>query len=96
MPRVCHFFGTKTATGNRKRYRGKSIRSGGVGIKITSKTKRKFKPNLQNVRAMVDGAPKKIKVSTKAIRMGLVVKPARRKYTYTRKLKLAAEASAEA
>ncbi len=91
MPRVCYFFGTKTTTGNRKRYRGKSKQSGGVGIKITSKTKRKFKPNLQNVRAVVDGAPKRIKVSTKAIRMGLVVKPTRRKYTYTRKLKLVSE-----
>lgn len=91
MPRVCHFLGTKTSTGNKKRYRGRAKRAGGVGIKITSKTRRTFKPNLQNVRAMVDGVPKRIKVSTKAIRLGLVIKPARRKYTYTRQLKLAAE-----
>ena len=89
MPRVCHFLGTRTHTGNRKRYRGRPKYLGGVGIKITSKTKRKFKPNIQRVRAVVDGAPARIKVSTKAIRMGLVEKPARRKYTYTRDLKAA-------
>jgi hypothetical protein len=41
---------------------------------------------------MIDGAPRKVYASTKAIRMGLVVKPARRKYTYTRDQKAAAEA----
>lgn len=88
MPRVCHFLGTKTKSGNRKRYRGRPKYLGGVGIKITSKTKRTFKPNLQTVRAIVDGVPKKVKASTKAIRIGLVVKAARRKYTYTRQQKV--------
>ena len=87
MPRVCHYLGTRTTSGNRKRYRGRPKYLGGVGIKITSKTKRTFKPNLQKVRAMVDGAPKRIRVSTKAIRMGMVVKPARRKSTSTREQK---------
>ena len=36
---------------------------------------------------MIDGAPKRIKVSAKAIRMGLVTKPAKRKYTWTRQQK---------
>lgn len=93
MPRVCHFLGTRTSSGNRKRYRGRPKYLGGVGIKITSKTKRTFKPNLQNVRALIDGAPKRVKASTKAIRMGMVIKPARRKYTYTREQKAATENS---
>ncbi len=84
MPRRCHFLGTGTRSGHKKTYRGRAKYLGGVGIKITSKTKRTFKPNLHKVRAMVDGAPTRILASTKAIRMGLVVKPARRKYTYTR------------
>ena len=84
MPRRCHFLGTGTRSGHKKTYRGRAKYLGGVGIKITSKTKRTFKPNLHNVRAMVDGAPTRVLASTKAIRMGLVVKPARRKYTYTR------------
>ena len=55
---------------------------GGVGKKITGKTRRSFQPNVQTVTAMVDGRPKRIKVSAKAMRMGLVVKPLKRKYAY--------------
>lgn len=84
MPRRCHFLGTGTRAGHKKTYRGRAKYLGGVGVKITSKTKRTFKPNLQKVTCLVDGAPKRVYVSTKAIRMGLVVKPAKRKYTYTR------------
>ena len=58
--------------------RGKAKYLGGVGTKVTGKTKRKFKPNLQTVRALIDGRVKRIKVSAKAIRMGLVVKPLKR------------------
>ena len=38
----------------------------------------------------MDGAPKKVKASAKAIRLGLVVKPAKRKYTWTRRQKMEA------
>ena len=85
MPRVCHFTGKSTRTGNSMRTRGRAKYLGGVGTKITACTKRKFKPNIQTVNAVVDGTPKRIKVSAKAIRMGLVVKPQKRKYTWTRK-----------
>ena len=91
MPRVCHFTGKKTRSGNRMRLRGRAKYLGGVGTKITSCTKRKFKPNIQSVNAVVDGVPQRIKVSAKAIRLGLVVKPQRRKYTWTRKQAEAAE-----
>lgn len=80
MPRVCHFTGRKTTTGRSLRYRGKAKYLGGVGKKITSKTKRKFKPNIQTVNAMIDGKPQRVKVSTKAIKMGLVIKPAKRRF----------------
>jgi len=39
-------------------------------------TKRRFKPNLQNVRAAVDGQTKKIVVCTSCIKAGRVVKAA--------------------
>jgi large subunit ribosomal protein L28 len=52
-----------------------------VGTKVTGITARKFKPNIQKVRAIVNGRVVRIKVSTKAIRNGAVVKPPRRKYT---------------
>ena len=82
MPRVCEFTGRKTSAGRSLRYRGKAKYLGGVGKKITGKTKRKFKPNIQTMIALVDGVPKRVKVSAKAIRQGLVVKPLKRKYAY--------------
>ncbi|GJQ26013.1 MAG: 50S ribosomal protein L28 [Phycisphaerae bacterium] len=80
MPRVCKFTGKKTTTGRQYTHRGKAKYLGGVGTKVTGRTKRKFKPNLQKVRALVDGKITRILVSTKAIRMGLVVKPVRRNW----------------
>ena len=82
MPRVCALTGRRTSSGRSLRYRGKAKYLGGVGKKITGKTKRKFRPNLQTVSAVIDGKPQKIKASTKAIRSGLVVKPLKRKYAY--------------
>ena len=81
MARVCHFTGRRTRTGNSIARRGKAKYLGGVGIKTTGVTKRKFKPNIQKVRALIDGKVCRIKVSAKAIKMGLVVKPPRRDWT---------------
>ena len=92
MPRVCHFTGAKTSSGNVIKRRGKAKYLGGVGIKTTSVRKRTFKPNLQTVDAMIDGSPKRVKASVRAIRQGLVVKPMKRKYTYTRQQKEAGKA----
>ena len=78
MPRVCYFTGKKTTSGRQYTHRGKAKDLGGVGTKVTGKTKRKFKPNIQKVRALIDGRIVRVKVSTKAIRMGLIVKPAKR------------------
>lgn len=80
MPRVCKFTGKKTSFGNQISHRGKAKYLGGVGTKITGITRRKFKPNIQTVRAVIDGEVRRIKVSAKAIRMGLVTKPLKRNY----------------
>jgi len=85
MPRVCHFTGKSTSTGNKLRYRGKAKYLGGIGKKVTSCTGRTFKPNLQDVAAVINGRPQRIKVSARAIRNGLVTKPLKRQYAYTRK-----------
>lgn len=84
MPRVCHFTGARTTRGNRVRTRGRAKYLGGVGTKVTSCTRRTFRPNLQAVTALVDGRPKRIKVSARAIRQGLVTKPLKRKFAYSR------------
>lgn len=78
MARECLFLGKKTTFGRSIARRGKAKYLGGVGIKTTGITKRKFKPNIQKVRALVDGRVCRIKVSAKAIRMGLVQRPPKR------------------
>ena len=80
MPRVCYFTGKKTSFGNQVTHRGKAKYLGGVGTKVTGVTARKFKPNIQKVRAVIDGQVVRIKVSAKAIKSGMVIKPVRRKY----------------
>lgn len=80
MPRVCHFTGKKTRSGRTYARRGKAKYLGGVGRKTTGITNRKFRPNLQKVRAVIEGKVCRIQVSAKAIRMGLVTKPLRRHY----------------
>lgn len=81
MARVCYFTGKKTTFGNQISHRGKAKYLGGVGTKVTGITARKFKANIHKVRAVVDGQIVRIKVSAKAIRNGLIVKPVRRNYT---------------
>lgn len=80
MSRVCFFTGKRTRAGQSIARRGKAKYLGGVGRKITGISKRKFKPNIQKVRALVDGKVVRIKVSAKAIRNGLVIKPPRRNW----------------
>jgi large subunit ribosomal protein L28 len=84
MPRVCHFTGKKTSFGNQITTRGKAKYLGGVGTKVTGITARKFKPNIQKVRAVIDGQIVRIKVSAKAIKSGLVVKPVKRNWKPTK------------
>ncbi len=80
MSRVCPLTGKKTSAGRTYSRRGKAKRLGGVGKKITGKTKRKFKANIQRVRAIIDGKVVRINVAAKAIRNGLIVKPLKRDY----------------
>ena len=80
MSRLCYFTGKRTIAGRSIARRGKAKRLGGVGKRTTGISKRKFKPNIQKVRAVIDGKICRIKVSAKAIRMGLVEKPPKRNY----------------
>jgi large subunit ribosomal protein L28 len=80
MGRQCEFTGTSVMFGRSRTYRGKAKYLGGVGRKVTSVTHRKFKPNTQKLRAVVDGTVCRVTVSAKAIRMGLVMKPLKRNW----------------
>ena len=85
MSRVCHFTGKKTRSGRSIARKGKAKYLGGVGRKTTGSTKRKFKPNVQRVRAVIDGKVCRIQISAKAIRMGLLEKPLSRNWAGTAK-----------
>jgi len=80
MSRVCYFTGRRTQSGWTKAEKG-AVRDGGVGNKIKGRTKRKVKPNLKKVTAMIDGQAKSIWVSTRALKSGLVIKPSKVKKT---------------
>ncbi len=80
MSRECYFTGKRTVFGRSISRRGKAKHLGGVGKKVTGVAKRKFKPNIQKIHAVIDGRVCRVRVSTKAIRMGLVQKPIKRHY----------------
>jgi large subunit ribosomal protein L28 len=50
-----------------------------VGFNVShahNKTKRRFNPNLQSVRALEKGQVRRVKVCTRCLRSGKIVKPA--------------------
>ncbi|HEU5141186.1 MAG TPA: 50S ribosomal protein L28 [Bacillales bacterium] len=51
---------------------GKQTRSGNNRSHAMNSSKRKFKSNVQKVRIMVDGKPKRVYVSAKALKAGKV------------------------
>lgn len=87
MPYECYFTGRNTRFGKQRTYQGAKITKGGFGLKPTGITRRTFRPNLQKVNAVIDGRPQRVLASTRAIKSGLVVKPLKRKYGYTRQQK---------
>ena len=79
MARICELTGKRPGKGNKIWRSGKAKKKGGIGMHVTAITKRRFLPNLQRVRALIDGEVRYIRVSTRAIKRGLVTKPPRRK-----------------
>ena len=59
---------------------GKPKREGGIGTHVTGITKRRFLPNLQRVKAVVNGEVRYIRVSTRALKKGMVVKAPKRQW----------------
>jgi large subunit ribosomal protein L28 len=64
MARVCEICGKKPMTGNNVSH-------------AHNVTKRRFYPNLQQVRTVQNGRVRRIRACTRCIRSGLVEKPAR-------------------
>ena len=55
MARICELTGKGPMKGSIIWRSGKAKKSGGIGTHITAITKRRFMPNLQRVKALVDG-----------------------------------------
>ena len=75
MSRKCELCGRSTTFGNDLKRRGLAKAKGGVGKKITGKSRRTFKPNIQRVRAVMGGSVRRVKVCTRCMKKGLVTKP---------------------
>ena len=78
MANRCEICGKGPSTGRTYTRRGLAKKKGGVGQRITGKTKRTFKPNVQRVRALVGGSVKRIRVCAACLRSGKVTKPVKK------------------
>jgi len=79
MGQQCAITGKKPTGGNQYARRGKAKYLGGVGRKVTGKSKRTFKPNLQKIKVEIDGKVKRVRVAVSAIRSGLAKRPIKNK-----------------
>ena len=76
MAQRCEICGKGPVAGRSYIRKGKAKKEGGVGRHIARKNPRRFMPNLQSVRAILDGSVRRFRACTKCIKKGLVVRPA--------------------
>jgi large subunit ribosomal protein L28 len=75
MARACEICGKKTTSGGTLSRRGLPKKKGGVGLRITGHSLRKYHPNLQRVRASGEGGSRRVRVCTRCIKSGRLKKP---------------------
>ena len=74
MSRVCEICGKGPVAGRVISRRGMAKKKGGVGKKVTGIAKRRFFPNLQKIRATLDGVRRTLRVCTKCLKAGKIQK----------------------
>ncbi|MCD6288700.1 MAG: 50S ribosomal protein L28 [Candidatus Hydrogenedentes bacterium] len=74
MARKCDICGRGPRVGNNVVRRGKPKKEGGIGLNVTGISKRRFLPNIQNVRVLHNGSVRRMKVCTRCLKKGKVVK----------------------
>lgn len=74
MSKFCFICGKGPVAGRTIKRRGLAKKKGGVGQRITGKSRRRFLPNLQTVRTLIKGKRAKIRVCTKCIKAGKITK----------------------
>ena len=80
MSRVCEICGKRVHVGNSVSRRGLAKRLGGVGRKVTGRTKRKFKPNIQRIRIEENGNVRRVKICTRCLKNAKIKKPVKRQH----------------
>jgi len=71
MGTVCEVCGKRAQFGNKVSRLGK----GAMKRRVKSRKSRRFKPNIQRVRALIDGRIERVNVCTSCIKAGRVEKP---------------------
>jgi large subunit ribosomal protein L28 len=74
MAQVCDICSKGPIKARKITRRGKSKKSGGIGLNITGIALRRQMPNLQSIRAIVNGKPQRVLVCTRCLRTGKVQK----------------------
>jgi len=81
--KTCAICNKKPIIGNSIARRGLKKKTGGIGIKTTGITRRRFMPNLQRVKVIsLNGTVRRINVCVRCLKAGKVKKaPSKRTYT---------------
>lgn len=74
MSKICYSCGKKPVAGRTIVRRGLAKKKGGVGLKITGISPRRFLPNLKLVRTIINGTPKRVRACVKCLKAGKIVK----------------------
>jgi large subunit ribosomal protein L28 len=72
--KVCVLCNKGSIPGNKYKRRGQIKRTGGAGSKILGKNLRRFYPNLQRIKIILNGTVKRSQVCTCCIQKGRAVK----------------------
>ena len=74
MAQSCRICGKSPVFGNQIARRGLPKRTGGIGLKTTGISRRKFRPNIQRIRVLMGGRRMRMNVCVKCIRSDRVQK----------------------
>ena len=77
MARVCEICEKRTRVGGAIARRGLPKRKGGVGLKTTGHTTRRYFPNLQKIQVQQGKSVVRMTVCTRCIKSGRIRKPVR-------------------
>ncbi len=72
--KACAICGKRPVAGRTYTRRGQAKKKGGVGRRIVRKNKRRFLPNLQRVKILLNGTVRRVRVCTACLKNGRAIK----------------------